>query len=409
MKICMICPEIGNSRGSAFIGGHVNNVVRLSKALSERGHNITILTTPHRHPGILNGNCIDWAEVICLPIDGKYPSAQYGLEFAYKAILKLKKINKVHNFDIIHGHSGFPTLGLITSICSEVTGIPSVHSIYSPIKPVISRNAIMTFSNNIFSNICLSQIKVIIAVSGNIYNSLIDAGVSRSKLEIIPPFIDLKIYNPSNHMTNDESNIYIKTNQTTILYVGNLTEIKGIKVLIKSLKNVKEKYPNIRLLIALNMPLDQYNAQNPAGLYDNENNFSVKNMIKSYNLEEIVHPIGIVNNLPQIMSSSNIFVIPFLNTVGVVDYPISLLEAMACGVPVISTNVGGISEIITHKENGLLIEPNNVAELEEALIYMLEKVDEAKTMGKNAANYMAEKYYNQANIKRFEEIYEKLS
>jgi len=65
MRICMVCPELGGSGGNAFIGGHANTVVQLSQVLSDRGHEITIITTPHRYPGNRPDKDIlkEWADV----------------------------------------------------------------------------------------------------------------------------------------------------------------------------------------------------------------------------------------------------------------------------------------------------------------------------------------------------------
>lgn len=407
MKICMICPEIGNAGGNAFIGGHVNNVVQLSKALFDRGHEITIITTPHRHPGNQLNNGLEWAEVVCLPISGSYPSIKYGLEFTFKTLQKIRELHRIKKFDVIHGHSGFSMLGLITGIGSRIVKVPSIHSIYSPIQPT-SHNTVMFFSNKILSKFYLSQVNKIIAVTRNIQRSLIMAEVPDYKIEMIPPGIDTKIYNPSISGNNVRKHFGIESDQPLLLYVGNLTKIKGIHILIEALRIVIKQFPDAKLLMALNMPLSKYEEEDSTGLYDTERDFKIKEKIKSYGLNDNIVPLGIVKNMPQIMAASDVFITPFLNTVGVVDYPISLLEAMAVGKPVIATRVGGIPEIVKHMENGLLVEPGDVHELKNALLYILENKDEAKRMGENVAMYVAENYSLDAIVEKMERVYEEV-
>ena len=404
----MICPEIGNSGGNAFIGGHVNNVVQLSKALFDRGHTITIITTPHRYPGDEVNNKLEWAEIVCLPISGSYLSAKYGIEFALKALREVRKLHAIKKFDIIHGHSGYSMLGLITGIGGGITRVPSIHSIYSPIQPITSHNIVMSFSNKILSKFYLSQVNKIIAVTKNIQHSLIKAGLPQYKIEMIPPGIDTKIYNPSISGDGVRKYFGIGSDQPLLLYVGNLTKIKGIHIFIEVLRIIIEQFPDIKLLMALNMPLSKYEKEDPTGLYDAEKDFEIKERIKSLDLNDNIIPLGIVKNMPEIMAASDIFLVPFLNTIGVADYPISLLEAMACGKPVIATKVGGIPEIVKHKINGLLAEPNNIHELKDALLYILNNKKEAKKMGDNAAKYAAENYGLDAIVEKLEKVYEGL-
>lgn len=406
MKICMICPEIGNSGGSAFTGGHVNNVVRLSKELSYRGHEITIITTPHRYPGDELKNELEWAEIFCLPISGSYLSYRYGTNFVLKALRKVRKLHVVKKFDIIHGHSGYSMLGVITGIGGRITKVPSIHSIYSPIQPT-SHNIVMFFSNKFLSKIYLSQVNKIIAASKNVQDSLIMAGVLHYKIEVIPPGIDTKIYNSS--ISGDDVRKYfgIGSDQPLLLYIGNLTKIKGIHILIEALNRIIKQFPDIKLLMALNMPLSIYEKEDTGKLCNIET-FKIKEKIRSYGLDEYIIPLGIVKNMPQIIAASDIFVVPFLNTIGVADYPLSLLEALACGKPVVATNVGGIPEIVKHRINGLLVEPNNVHELTNALLYFLENKKEANRMGNNGAKYAAKNYSVDVVVEKMERAYEEV-
>jgi glycosyltransferase involved in cell wall biosynthesis len=200
MRVCMICPELGDSGGNAFIGGHTNSVVQLSKALFDRGHEIIIITTPHRYPGnrpeenILQG-C---AEVFSLPISGSFSSVKYGLEFTLKTVKKIKELKNEKEFDIIHGHSGYTMPAMITGISSKLTKISAVHSVYCPIKPVLNNyNVCRIFSNTILSKLYLSQVTTIIAATKNIKYSLIKAGIAEERIAEIPPGIGTELYNLS--------------------------------------------------------------------------------------------------------------------------------------------------------------------------------------------------------------------
>ena len=410
MKICVICPEIGKSGGNAFIGGHVNTVVQLSKALFDRGHEITIITTPHRYPGNQPDKDAfkEWAEVFSLPISGSYSSVKYGLEFAFKTLKKIKELKNEKEFDIIHGHSGYTMPAMITGISSKRTTIPSVHTVYCPIKPALNNyNVCRIFSNTILSELYLSQVTKIIAITKNIKHSLIKAGISEDRIADIPLGINTSLYNPSVSGANVREKYNIDLDQPTLLYIGNLTRIKGLPVLTDAFNIIVKKIPDVKLLMVLNMPPERYAKPEKLDV-DMELIFKIKEQIKHYGLEDNIIPLGLLDNMPQIMAASDVFITPFLNTVGVVDYPTSLLEAMAVGKPVIATRVGGIPEIVKNKENGMLVEPNNVDELVNAIMYMLNNKEEAKNMGKEGAKIISEKFRLEIVVEELERIYEEV-
>lgn len=408
MQICMSCPELGDSRGNAFIGGHANTVVQLSKALSNRGHEITIITTPHRYPGNRPDKDVlrEWAEVFTLPISGSYLSVKYGLEYTLKSIQKIRELKSKKEFDIIHGHSGYTMPAMITGISSKLTNIPSVQTIYCPIEPVLNNyNVCRIFSNSILSKLYLSQVAKIITPTKNVKYSLIKAGISEDRIVEIPPGINTALYNPGVSDTAVRKEYNIDPDQPTLAYVGNLTVIKGLHVLIDALNTVVKNIPDVKLLMVLNMPLDTY--QKPDNLdVDMGLMFKIKEKIKSYGLEDNIIPLGILDNMPQVMAAGDIFITPFSNTVGVVDCPISMLEAMALGKPVIATRVGGIPEIIEHQKSGLLVNPNDSSGLSEAILYMLENREESERMGVEGLKIISERFKREFVVGELEGIYE---
>lgn len=388
MKICMICLCLGNVDEEPLIGGHENAAIRLSKALYERGHEITIITTPSRYSNFQSRIVdLEWGKIFSLSISGSYPSLSYVLEFMLKAFYKMKKLHNKEKFDIIHGHAGYTTLGLITGIGGKILGVSSVHTLYYPVQTSGYKISLNRFY--------LSLIDVIISLSKNTEHSLKRMGVPAPKNMIISPAIDLSSFNPSISGESAKKSLNLKSYHPLLLYAGDLRKTKGLNVLIEALSMVTEHVPDAKLLMAVKMPLEKYKMEK----------LEIKEKISSLGLDDNVIPLGIVNNMPQIMAASDVFIAPYLSIEGIADYPISILEAMACGKPVIATKVGGIPEIVKHKINGLLVEPDNVHELKNALLYMLENKDEAKKMADNAAKYVAENYSMDAVVQKYEKLY----
>lgn len=371
-KICMTGLGIDKTNG-VFVGGHVNSAVNLSKALAEKGFEVHIVTTPAYFKRVSSNKFIDTYELqegvhihrVNIPYNnaledvskkGKI-SIRYGVKVYYKIISAIRTLNKLEKFDIIHGHSGFPIVALIPEYFKILHNIPSVHTLYCPIENKLPQK--------IISKISFYRLDALIAISSNVKNSL-KGVVPEGKVKIIPPLIDFKRFSSIKREYSKDSGNF------TLLYVGNLSKSKGLHVLLEALAMVKSRYPDIKLLLGLDMPVQTFNSIRT----------EIHEKIEQLRLTDNIVPLGIIENLPAVMAESDIFVAPFTDTYGPADYPLVLLEAMASGLPVIATSVGGIPEIIKNGKNGLLIKPKDPKALAEAILYLFNE-EERKTLGRN--------------------------
>ena len=187
-----------------------------------------------------------------------------------------------------------------------------------------------------------------------------------------------------------------------------MTRSKGLHILIKALREVLTNRNDVHALLVLNMPLDKF--ENSDREVDLDHHFcsEIKSKIDVYGLKSHITFIGITQRLSEIMAAADIFVLPFLNTVGIVDYPLSLLEAMATGKPVIATRVGGIPEIIKDRQNGFLINPGNHQELTDAIRYMIQNAKVAMRFGVEATKLISREFRAEIIADRMEETYREL-
>lgn len=132
-----------------------------------------------------------------------------------------------------------------------------------------------------------------------------------------------------------------------LLHIGRFAEQKNHKLLIDAFKEISLKNNNIELSL----------------VGDGETKKEVENRVKEYKLDDKVKFLGIRKDIPRLMKENDIFVLPSLWE----GLPITLLEAMAAGLPIICTDVGGNSDIIDNMNNGILIESNNKEELVNAI------------------------------------------
>lgn len=154
-----------------------------------------------------------------------------------------------------------------------------------------------------------------------------------------------------------------------ILTVSRFVEKKGIETGILSMKTLAKFYPQIQYRIV------------GSGVLENE----LKTLTNSLDLGRNVHFLGNISDDSQIeeLSRATIFILPCLKAKNrdIDGIPVSLMEAMYLRIPIVSTTVSGIPELIQHGKEGLLVEPGNVGQMVKAIKALLEDENSRFTMG----------------------------
>lgn len=347
-KICFVGTEITPSDGSTFVGGHVNTVVMLCKGLSKLNWDIHIVTTPSRFLKKL-GFKFPWAKFHVVKPTGSYSSLTYGTDFFIKAISTIKYLHKQEKFDLVHAHSGYFSASFIPIIVKRKLFLPSIFSLYCPAKMFPGLSILDKYGVKLLSK----GLDKIIAVSNNVKESLLCCGVDETKIEVIPPCFDEKTFNPL--VFNDCSG-RMDSNIKYVLFVGNVDRTKGLDVFLRAAKPILQENLNVKFVVTLH-----------------ESDKIIKKVatLASRRLGSAVEVKGVVENMARLMASVDIVVVPFRNTDGIADIPLVVLEAMAVGKPVIASDIGGVKEVVFHEKNGLLVRPDNVDELTEAMLTLL--------------------------------------
>lgn len=154
-----------------------------------------------------------------------------------------------------------------------------------------------------------------------------------------------------------------QTSYFTLLFLGLLGKNKGIYDLLECIRDHKEEFQGkLKLYIGGNGEIEQ-----------------VKQLIKEYGIADIVMFEGWISGDKKIelLNNSDAYILPSYKE----GLPISILEAMSYGMPIISTPVGGIPEIVSNGENGYLVEPGNKEDIYKAIISLLNNTDLRNRMG----------------------------
>jgi glycosyltransferase involved in cell wall biosynthesis len=209
--------------------------------------------------------------------------------------------------------------------------------------------------------------------------------ISKNKCQLIYPGVDLQKFTPSIESTSGDCK--------KILFGSQWVYEKGIFTLLKAAKILENRKKDFKILLAGGAHL-----WSGLGL-DERNKLELKVLDISKKMEniEILGTVPYVN-MPSLFSSSDIFVFP-----SEWEEPLGLasIEAMACGLPVVGSDVGGVSEVIVNGKTGLLVKPSKPGELADALEYILDNELVAKDMGKKGRERVEKMFSIDTYIKEY--------
>jgi len=194
-----------------------------------------------------------------------------------------------------------------------------------------------------------------IVINKEMVDGLSTLGVKKTKLHLIYNFVADSFFD-----------ISPKSAKPVVVFCGRLIPEKGVDVLVKAFAHVVKCVPNATLILVGDGNYRSY----------------IEDLIKSLNISNNVEITGLVSNdkIRFYLTCASIFVLPSRSEA----LGNALLEAMAAGLPVIGTCVGGIPDLIDNDVNGLLVKPNDVTSLSNAIIFLLANTEKAKEFGKNS-------------------------
>lgn len=197
-------------------------------------------------------------------------------------------------------------------------------------------------------------------------------GISQQKIDFVPSAVDLSKFSP----TADSSKLRVELGVTgetpLIVNIGMLRSDKGQSRLVKAARIVLRRHPDARFIFV------------GQGAGSGRQEARLHEAMRDPELKDRIHLLGYRWDTPEILAAASMIVIASLGTEA---SPIVLREAFAVGRPVVATSVGDIPDIIRDGENGLLIPPNNVAAMAEAINRFLDDRALAERCRLNALAY----------------------
>jgi glycosyltransferase involved in cell wall biosynthesis len=378
MKILQVIPRFNPKHG-----GGVDVVYNVSKFLSRRGHEVTILTTDYEFSDSF-ANTIRNEGVEVIP---------FKSIFNFCLFIPSPNMNKwiaknIKNYDIIHLNGARSYQNNVVCKYAIKHNIPYVLQAHGSILRIVSRKAIKTaydvcWGYNIFKNVSKC-----IALTESEKEAYEIAGIDGSKVEIIPNGVDVSKFSdlPDKGCFRRK---YSLGSDKLVLYLGRLHKSKGIDLIPPMFHELTTKLDNSRLIFV--GPDDGYA-------------HTVKKKIDFLNLMDKTLFTGLVSEEEKLMAlvDCDVFVTPRFY-----GFPIAFLEAWACGLPVITTNEGDSLPWINNRV-GYVVDYNK-EELCNAVVNILTDQEKKQKFSNNAKLMIQEKLNWESIVKRIENVYKDIS
>jgi glycosyltransferase involved in cell wall biosynthesis len=391
---------VGLDLNPPWVEGIRNSTYELSLGLLDRGHKVHFLTKGYNYHRKIESMKlgITFHRILTKEHSGYFRGFQ---RFLLELPNAISEITKECEIDVIHAHSSYPIFGWYVGMSAVLSHSKKIFSLYScsEISPALEYPLLLRCALRFAKSYKALRLKVvneIVVNSKKAYNNLLRTGFSEEKLHYIPIGINTKRFKPKKiNETQIKDELKIPKKAKVILFAGDLTPYKGVELFLFSLKKLKDSGKDVVGVILTK------------GLYEQElhRRQLVKHLINQLNLRDNIRLLGIRSDIDLIYNLSDVVVFPFLRSYAMMDIPRALLEAMACGRPVVATRVGAVSEVVRHGENGVLIEPNNELALKDAIAFLLQNEGEADRLGENATSFVLENHELSTMVRKVEEVY----
>ncbi len=338
------------------VGGIERHVLELSRNLERIGVKATVYTSffprfyRYSHRGV---------SVVNIPrsvrLNGYYYFARALSPHRIASLLRAMEVN------VIHGHLfSFSSEFLLPKIARNLK-IPLVVTVHTAFGRGLIGGVVPTLSGVLLRRF-FNEASAIIAVSPQLAEFFMRLGVRVT--HVVPNGVNTERFSPGSSDFKNEIGA-----DRLVVFVGRISWEKNLPLLFRAFKILSEKVSRVKLVIVGRGPL--------LGLYKSK-----------FNLDNVIFT-GYVNDgeLIRILRSADVFVLPSVaESQGIV-----CLEAMACGVPVVASRIGGLPSSLEHG-GGLLCDPFDPADMAKKILFFLSNPEKAREVGESGRRVVLQRF-----------------
>jgi N-acetyl-alpha-D-glucosaminyl L-malate synthase BshA len=360
-------------------GGSGVVATELGKALAHKGHEIHFITysQPVRLERLRANIFFHEVRVSDYPLFEHTP---------YEQVLtsKLVDVVKHEKLDLLHCHYAIPhaSAAFMAQQILETEGIkiPFITTLHGTDITLVGKDPsfepVITFAIN--------KSTIVTAVSESLRQDTYDHFKVTRPIEVVPNFICLEEYRLENN--EEYKRRYAPNGEFILTHISNFRKVKRVQDVMEIFKLTLEKGINVKLLFA----------------GDGPERYFVERQCREWGFCDKVVFLGNLKSTKELLGISDLFILPSETE----SFGLAALEAMASGVPVISTNSGGIPEVVTHGFDGFLSEVGDVISMSNYVVQLLQIKEQLDQFKKNALKG-AEKFDIHHILPIYESLYAK--
>ncbi len=339
-------------------------MILLSDALSKKGYDVTVICQPG-------------SEIEKRSVSGK---TLLKMDSQFRAALALARLFSEEQPDIVHcHHAKAHNIALLASLISRPKNIVSTRRVSFP----VAKNPVAVLKYRTSRN------RKIVAVSGRIKSFLAAAGVASERIQVIYSGTDCERFSPAVSGAVVRNELGLPADATVIGKIANYSSWKGYDYFLDACADIVAVRKNVYFVVA----------------GTGTDSSGMKEKIAARGLEGRVKMLGFRNDVPEVIAALDISVNVSTGGEGISG---AVRESMATERPVIATDVGGNSELITHGVTGLLVPPADTRALAGSIERLLDDPDASSAMAKSARRTVTEKFSVSAMISAHEILYKEI-
>ncbi|WP_152654595.1 N-acetyl-alpha-D-glucosaminyl L-malate synthase BshA [Oceanobacillus sp. CFH 90083] len=360
------------------IGGSGVIATELGKKLAEKGHEIHFITSsmPFRLEKVFVNVYYHQVEMSHYPVF-QYPPYDLALAAKMAEVIDREKL------DILHVHYAMPH-----AICGILARDMAKH----PVKIVTTLHGtditILGIDNTLKPVIRhgIERSDAVTAVSESLRRQTVEMVDIKKEIDVIYNFINEKEYYPQKGIELRHQ-FRINPADKIMIHVSNFRKVKRVQDIIDTFKIVNEQLPSKLLLIG-----------------DGPEYSNMVQHVNELGLKAEVRFLGKQNNVSDILAMADLMLLLSEKE----SFGLVLLEAMACGVPGIGTNVGGIPEVVTHQKTGFIVELGDVKQAAAYAIELLSDSDKQQQFSEAVTEHVRTYFASEKIVNQYEALYDRV-
>jgi len=366
----------------ASVGGSGVVAAELARSLADRGHRTHVISsdTPFRLRTSDGGVRFHRVETPGYPV---FREPQYLLALANRLV----QVARAHRLDIIHAHYAIPHAAaaylarqILASSGSDINVPRTITTLHGTDVTILGSDA--SYRETV--SFCIDQSDEVTAVSESLRADTKRAMPISRDITVIPNFVDFEIYQRKPDASLRKR--WCPSGERLVIHLSNLRPVKQVDAVVRVFAKIREQVAARLLIVGEGPELGR-----------------TQQLIDELAIGGDVELIGEAQDVVGLLSVADLFLLPSLQE----SFGLSALEAMACGVPVVASNVGGLPEVVADGVTGFLHPPDAVTPMAASAIKILSNPELHARMAADGVRLARERFSADRIVPQYEALYER--